>query len=340
MSKKIFIIFLFVSIQCFAGKLTFKPWENNSFLQLNSYNGNMSQNAFTVRFDGNGNVDEPKWRLSAQLKGAITSGSYTFPADKISFQPVFTTGSANPGPVPTIQQIGMPASVFLQENTEKYLVPSSNAPLSNSSNSNGPFYMEMGFSLTVAGGAYLGNYPAWTEFTVPVEMAAYDQYNNLIGKSVIYFKLQIAQLSGVPPTSTEMSLKLASNAVNGTLEFKTIQDYTNGVSVSYPSALIVKSNTNYQVKVKSIQGQFTSAAGSTLPLDTVQMVLNPVSGNTGSIFPISLSTSSQLVAKGGTTQSANVYFDIKYSTSANDNRFVQAKMEDYVTTIQYEIMPQ
>jgi hypothetical protein len=54
----------------------------------------------------------------------------------------------------------MPASVFLQENVEKYLVPSSNAPLSNTSNSNGPFYMEMGFSLTVAGGAYLGNYPA------------------------------------------------------------------------------------------------------------------------------------------------------------------------------------
>jgi hypothetical protein len=71
-------------------------------------------------------------------------------------------------------------------------------------------------------------------------MAAYDQYNNLIGKSVIYFKLQIAQLSGTPPTSTEMSLKLASDAINGTLEFKTMQDYTNGVSVSYPSALITK----------------------------------------------------------------------------------------------------
>lgn len=171
-------------------------------------------------------------------------------------------------------------------------------------------------------------------------MAAYDQYNNLIGKSVIYFKLQIAQLSGTPPTTTEMSLKFAANAINGTLEFKTMQDYTNGVSVSYPSALIVKSNTNYQVKVKSMQGQFISAAGNTLPLDAVQMVLNPVSGNTGSVFPISLSTSSQLVAKGGTTQSANVYYDIKYSTSANDNRFVQAKMEDYATTIQYEIIPQ
>lgn len=340
MSKKNFIIFLFISIQCFAGNVTFKSWENNSFLQINSYNGNMSQNACTIRFDGNGNIYEPKWRVSAQLKGAITSGAYTFPADKVSLQPVFTTGTASPGPVPTIQQIGMPASVFLQVNTEKYLVPSSNAPLSNNSNSNGPFYMEMGFSLTVAGGAYLGNYPTWTEFMVPVEMAAYDQYNNLMGKSVIYFKLQIAQLSGVPPTSTEMSLKLGSNAVNGTLEFKTIQDYTNGVSVSYPSGLIVRSNTNYQVKVKSLQSQFISAAGSTLPLDAVKMVLSPVSGNTGSVFPVSLSTSSQLVAKGGTTQSTDVYYDIKYSTSANDNRFVQAKMEDYATTLQYEITPQ
>lgn len=312
-------------------------------MQINSYNENVSPEAFTAMFSGNGNFNIPNWRLSAKLKQPITSntGGYILPANKISFQPVSTTGDATPGPVPNITQIGMPVNVFLQEGTEVFLVPNSNAPFYNQSNKNGTYYsLQIKFNMMVAGGSYLSSYPSWSTFTAPIEFTAYDKNNNIIGRMNHEFQFQIGTLTGTPPIDKELSLQINKNAVNGLLEFKTLQDYANGTSVTYNNALTVKTNTNFQIKVKSIQSSFTSIAGNNLPLNAVQMTLISSSADPTNTFPIYLSATNQLIGNGSATKNTNFKYDIKYYTSPNNQSLINAKPEEYSTTLQFEITPQ
>lgn len=340
-SKKFLFLLLLISVNCFS-QVTYTSWVN-SYLQINSYSGNTNPDAYTFTLAGNGKFNIPRWRVSMRLKQPIISndGKYTMPANKISFQPVSSSGQAYPDPVPTIPQIGMPLNVFLQEGQEVFLVPQSNAPLNNQPvQPNGYYNLQLKYSMNVAGGSYLGSYPSWITFTAPVQFTAYDQYNNIIGKMDHNFQFQIGTLSGTPTEIPELSLKFSANATNGSLEFKSMEDYVKGVSIIYTNALIVSSNTNYQIKLKSLQGQFNSPTGNSIPLETVKMILSPVAENKGNVYPVSLSASPQLIATGGSTKGSNVYYDIKYSTNANDERLINARMEEYTTTLQYEIIPQ
>ncbi|WP_300350937.1 hypothetical protein [Chryseobacterium sp.] len=344
MNKKFcFLLMIFLLTTQLHAQISFSSW-TNSYLQINSYQGNTNPDAYTVTFAGNGNFNIPNWRLAARLKSSITanSGSYIFPADKISFQPVSSTGQAHPNAVPTIAEIGIPLNTIVTEGSDFLLIPKSNAPLYNQpSQNNGYYNLQLKFSIVVAGGAYLGNYPAWITFTAPIEFTAYDQNNMIIGKVDHQFQFQIGALSGTPPTSTELSLKVNSNATNGLLEFNSVQDYKDGKSVIYPNALTVKANTNFQITVRAIQNNFTSASGRTIPVGNVQMNILPTTQNTGSSFnTVFLNTASQTIAKGSSTQGANLDYTIKYFTKPNDEYFINAKPDEYSATLQYEITPQ
>ncbi|MGE8536529.1 MAG: hypothetical protein ACN6OJ_18220 [Chryseobacterium sp.] len=341
MNKKLFLILLLISMSCFS-QISYSSWVN-SYLQINSYNGNTNPDAYTLTLSGNGNINIPYWRVSVRLKQPITSnnGNYILPANKISFQPVSSSGKAYPNPVPSIPQIGMPLNVILKEGQEVFLIPQSNAALFNQpAQPNGYYSLQIKYSMNLAGGTYLGAYPAWITFTAPLQFTAYDQYNNIIGTMDHNFQFQIGALSGTPTDVPEMSMKFGAAAMNGTLEFKNIQDYVNGANVTYSNALIVKSNTKYQIKLKSLQTQFSSSAGNFLPLDAVQLNLIPISGNMGTVYTVLLSTAPQIIAAGSSTQNTDVYYDMKYSTKPNDQRFINAKAEDYTTTLQFEITPQ
>jgi hypothetical protein len=341
--KFVFLIMLIILGAKLHSQVSYSSW-TNSYTQINSYQGNTNPDAYTFTLAGNGNFNIPNWRLSARLTGAITanSGSYIFPANKISFQPVSSTGQAYPNPVPTIAQIGIPPNTIVTEGTDFLLIPQSNAPLYNQpSQPNGYYNLQIKFSIIVAGGAYLGNYPAWITFTAPIEFTAYDQNNMIIGKMDHQFQFQIGALTGTPPTSTELSLKVNGDASNGLLEFNSMQDYKDGKSVTYPNALTVKANTNFQITVKAIQNNFTSASGKTIPVSNVQMNLLPTTQNAGSSFnTVFLNTVSQIIAKGSSTQGANLDYTIKYFTKPNDEYFINAKPDEYSATLQYEITPQ
>ncbi|WPO81341.1 hypothetical protein SD427_11260 [Chryseobacterium sp. JJR-5R] len=342
-NKKFSVVtLLFIWMHC-CSQVYYNSWING-YMSIASYGGNTIPDAYTANFTANGYINVPYWRLSVRLTQPVTStdGNYTLPANKISFTPVSTSGSAYPFAVPSVSQIGMPLNVMMQEGPEVFLVPQSNAALYNF-----PFLfigyyynLQIKYSLMVAGGSYLGNYPAWTTFVAPMQFTAYDRYNNVIGRMDHVFQFQIGMLSGTPPDVPEMSLKFSANAVNSSLEFKSKNDYTNGVSSVYANALSVKSNTNYQIKIRSLQSKFTSPAGNSLPLEAVKFGLSPVSGNNATVYPIVLASFQQLVAKGAYTQGSSVYYDINYSTSPNDQRFINAKTEDYSTTLQFEITPQ
>src|SRR5690606_26476683 len=115
------------------------------------------------------------WKLSVRLIQPIQTGIHTFPANKISFQPTFTSGQTSPGSIPTISQIGMPLNVALQEGQEVFLVPQSNAPLYVSSTNSGFYYnFRLGFRIVVEGGSYLSQFPVWTNFYANLVFTAYD----------------------------------------------------------------------------------------------------------------------------------------------------------------------
>lgn len=312
-------------------------------MQINSYNGNTNPDAYTALFSGNGNINVPYWKLSVKLKQSILSedGLYTIPSNKVSFQPINTTGQSYPNPIPTISQIGAPLNVFLQESGEAFLIPNSNAALYNRPAQENAYYsLQIKFGITLLGGSYLGKFPAWTRFIAPIEFTAYDQYNAVIGRITHNFEFQIGNITDAPPAAEELSLKINMNAANGVLEFKSMQDYANGTSVMYSDGLLVTSSTNFQVKVRSLQNNLQSTAGNSIPIDVVNLTLISKSSSNQRISPIKLSSSNQILVQANSTTKTDYRYDIKYFTLPQDTRLINAKSDNYATTLQYEITPQ
>lgn len=333
-------VMLFFAFKAQGQNVHFNLWSNN-FLQINSYAGNTSPNAFTLSLAGNGDINIPRWKVSVKLKQAVNaSNGQELQANMISLQPTTSAGQASPGPIPSIAQIGAPLNVVLQQGQEVFLVPQSNAAMYNKPPApNGYYELQLLYNLTIAGGAYLEKFPAWSSMVVALEFKVYDEHNNIIGLREHAYQLQVGLLTGTPPASNQYSIQIGAGAQNGLLEFKTINDYVNGVKVTYPNALVIRSNTGYQIRVRSVSPAFTSASGNALPLSTVIVQLKSASESITGAAAAPLSTIFQKIATA-LSSSIAVYYDIIYSTKPNDLSLIEAKMEDYTTTLQYEIMPQ
>ena len=336
MNKRIAHILLFLSVASFSyGQLGLDGWSHN-YLRINSYDGETDVDGFTLRLFYNGtNLNEPHWKLSARPTGPIQSdkGTLLFPAEKISFVPTRTEGQANPGPIPTVSQIGMPSPVPLNSTSEVFLVPSSNAPLYNVSQWSSYYELRMNFNLVVAGGAYL-NRLQQNNFNFILRFTAYRQDNSVIGYVDLNYRIQVQKLPGVAPN--EYSIRVSTESANGLLEFNTAADYINGKSVTYTDGLTVSATTAYQVTVRSVSANFSSAGGNTLPLDVVRLQL---SGGSGSTTPVTLSTAAKTILQGLSTGGASETFDITYSTEPNDPRLLNVPSAQYETSLMYEISP-
>lgn len=339
MNKRIAHLLLFLSIACFSyGQLGLDGW-SYSHLNVNTYDGATDVVGFTLRLFYNGtNLNVPHWKLSVRTMGPIqsTNGTLLFPSEKISFVPTRTEGQANPGPIPTVSQIGMPSPVPLIGTSEVFLVPSSNAPLYNVSQWSSYYELRMHFNLVVAGGAYLNRLQK-NNFKFILRFTAYRQDNSVIGYVDLNYMIQVHKLSGVPPVENEYSILVSTEAANGLLEFNTAADYINGKSVTYVDGLSVSATTAYQVTVRSTSPHFSSAGGDTLPLDVVRLQL---SGGPGVTAPVTLSTAPKTILQGLSSGGASETFDITYSTEANDPRLFNVPSEQYETSLLYEISPQ
>lgn len=294
-------------------------------------------------FEGNGNINIPNWRVTAKILGTIKTedGKYSIPTGKISIMPSGTSGVAYPGPIPTVNEIVIPSSIALQENSEIDIVPRSRAALYNQPILQNAYYnLRLNFNLKLADGVYFGNLPSWKYFSIPIEFTAYNGSNEVIKKSQSTFFFQIGTLFGTPPQENTLSLQVNNIAKNAVLEFKNIEDYTNGVIANYPNAITVKSNTNFQLKVRSIPNSLTSPSGKTIPLSTVNMKLKKTNTTAGNEYPIKLSTNLQLLSVGNTSTTSTYNYDLEYSTSKNDTNFIKAKAETYSTTLEFEIIVQ
>jgi hypothetical protein len=337
----IYIELLFLLFHISAYGQVNLTWQGGSdYLSVGSYSGAVSQSDITtLKISGNGNITFENWKLSARIVNyPVVNGGNEFPADKISFSPTGTSGNLEPGPIPSVTQVGMPLSVPFQNGpNEVYLVPNSNAPIINDSpNQNDYFEFIMGFNLTVAPGSYLNSLQAWKEYPFQIEYTLYDKNNIPIARLQHTFKIQVTNLGNPPPEEKRYTIRVSTEASNGLLEFKTMADYINGKSVTYVDGLSVSATTAYQVTVRSVSSHFSSSAGNTLPLDIVHLQL---SGGTGNIYSRTLSTGTQTILEGPSTGGTPVNFDITYFTEANDPRLFNVPSEQYETSLMYEISP-
>ena len=342
MSKRIAQLIIFLLTIGFSYGQTFTG-SSNTYLNVHSYDGAVSIDAHTLRFEYTGtNLNVPNWKISMKLKGPIVSSDgKVFPSEKISLIPVRTEGQVNnPGPLPTLSQIGMPSPVPLMGMSEVFLVPSSNAPLYNVSPNSTYYDLRMIFNLVVAGGAYLADLHDYRQFVVPFQFTAYRSDNTVIGVYDRNYTIQIHRLTGTPPSDqNQYSIRVSSDASNGLLEFKTVSDYVNGKSVTYTDGLTVSATTAYQVTARSIPAHFSSATGNTgntLPLDVVRLQL---SGDGGTQPAATLSTATKTILQGSSTNGEYRTFDITYSTEPNDPRLFSVSPDHYSTSVMYEISP-
>ncbi|MDD3909475.1 MAG: hypothetical protein PHN86_05915 [Proteiniphilum sp.] len=339
MSKIIPHILLFISATTMSyGQLIFSGWSHN-YLNVYSYNGAVASEGFTMGFAYIGtDLNVPGWKLSVRVIEPFTSGNKAFPLQRLSLVPLYTSGQANnPGPLPTVQQIGMLSPVTLAGNNEVFLVPSSKAPLYNVSQWNSYYSLRMVFDFVVAGGGYLNSvrnkiFPGVLRFT------AYRSDNSIIGYQDVFFIIHVHNLSDSPPPENEYSIRVSAEASNGLLELSSMDDYIHGKSVIYSDGLLVTATTNYQIAVRSVNANFSSTEGGDyLPLDVVQLHL---SGSSGATAPEALSTESKTIFRGLPTGREAVTFDIIYSTQPNDSRLYNASSDLYGTSLIYEITPQ
>lgn len=311
---------------------------SNTYLNVYSYDGAVSTEAYRLRFQYTGiRLNVPNWKISMRIKGPIVSSDgKVFPPEKISLVPVRTEGQANnPGPLPTLSQIGVASPVTLNGLSEVFLVPSSNTPLYNVSQYSTYYDLKIIFDLVVAGGAYLTDLQEWRQFVVPFRFTAYRSDNSIIGVYDQNYTIQVHKLSGTPPPDDKVfSIQVA--ALNALLEFNTVSDYIKGKSATYSNGLSVTSNTRYEVQVYATSGNFLSNAGKTLPLDAVNLQLDGT--NATNMPEISLSISPQTILEGESTGGVAQHFGITYFTEPNDQRLFAVPPDNYSTTITYQII--
>lgn len=339
MSRRIAQIVLFFLTVGFSHGQTFSGF-SNTYLNVYSYDGAVSSDAHTLRFEYTGNnLNVPNWKISMRVTGPIVSSDgKVFPSEKISLVAVRTEGQANnPGPLPTLSQIGVRSPVPLDGLSEVFLVPSSNEPLYNVSQYSTYYNLRIIFNLVVAGGGYLADLHEYRQFVVPFQFTAYRGDNTVIGVYDQNYTIQVHRLTGdPPPDENQYSIRVSTEASNGLLEFKTAADYIHGTSVTYDNGLTVSATTAYQVTVRSIPAHFSSAVGNTLPLDVVRLQLT---GGAGTMAPVALSTDTKTILQGLSTNGASQRFDITYSTEANDARLFNVPSDHYTTSLMYEISP-
>lgn len=343
MSKSFYtVVILILSVFKLQAQIpAFSSW-SNTYISVYSYDGASQTGGITLRITQSGPLNISNWKMSVKAIPSTISNGHYFPPEKMSLHPSSISGQAqDPGPLPTISTIGILNNTILANNSDVYFIPLSNAPLYNKGTYNSYYDLQMIFDLNILGGSYLTDLKAGSpQYPVSLLFTLYGANNEVLRTTVVNYTIQVhASLSGTPPVENKYSIKVSSGARNGLLNVSSLSDYVNGASVTYTNGLSIASNTDYQVSVKSMSSTFSSIQGNTLPLGIVNVALLPTSGNQAYVTAKPLSNASQILSTGNTTNNQAVYYDIKYYTSPNDQRLVQAKMDEYTITLQYEITP-
>lgn len=295
-----------------------------------------------------GMIMQPLQSSPANVSGKV------FPTDKIKFKFVDDQFSGNPpDPRPTIQNLQLPmvGVPFQPAGSETTIIPTASVPLATGGSHHVNIYYD--FQLEIAGGRYLGEMlsdiggATWNQnpaiYRTTIRFTLYNEFQQAIAFYDYPLALQVHRPLGNPPPDEGegFNIEIIGEARNGKLSFNVPEDYLQSNSVSYASAVKINAQSGYQVKVKSMQPEFTSTQGNNVALDVLKVELTPTNSapNDAIVTPIRLSTALQAVVSSNTGHMNSQFFDLKYTTDANDPRLSGTRPGKYSTILLYELTP-
>lgn len=302
-------------------------WGGGDFFVVTSYNGQLSQENYTILQLGSNKMVPAEWKITASVK----SISHNFPVNMLGFRATTKRGASNV-PIGAINNM-MIWNNLQGLNAEVDLVNFQSLP------QDGYHQLLLDLQLQVQGGVYLKQIPRWSTVALTVE---YNLYRRVVNTHV--WGSPIATLLGStsfqvdidpnsPGPSPVSSITVTPDVL---LEFNSISDYMNGVTKTYTGGLKISSTANYEVRVKSLKDKFESTTTTkTLPLDMVSLQL---SGGSGTKPLVTIAKDSQLILKSNTTNGAVVNYDMIYKAKPIEDLNLKINnQETFTTQLMFEL---
>ena len=321
----IFVATLFsinkLSAQAFPIKLGLYP--NNIYVP--SIDGVIAKDVYTLDLQVPYGKDiVGPWSIAVRITSPIELQGTTIPSEKIWIRFNRVEGGISLG------------SVGVNNKTEYNLNHNSPVPLINTTNTvlkNDKEY-QFHFDVIVKGGNHLVGLIPWTQY--PFGLTFYitvGAQSTVIERGIDF---RVNKIEGDTTTPT-YGIIVNTAARNGFLELKTMRDYIEGVSQTYKDGLSVTSTTDYSIEVRSLKNNF-EAGNNTVPVNAVSLELKDSRKNGGGT--IELSENTQTVFNSIATGKQARLFDIRYFTTPNDERLINATPASYQTTLMYTLVPQ
>lgn len=318
------------------------------YVKVESYEGaTISGHVFHFQLRNPMNVSN--WSLRARINGPIMASTganvsgQPFPADKIQFK--FTgTGTGTPSPA----QISVPLHPQPLQVGQTVIIASSAAPLVNGPNSYHQFRVD--YDVIIAGGAYLDqmkhmNPYNHVQYHFPIVFELYDAQGQLISQTTqSNFNIQIPPVfegQAPEPPMPDFSLEILGEAVDGTLNFSSLESYINGEQVRYSDAVKIHAKTGFELHVRSRSHQFMSTTGQVLPVEVLQVRLRQGSAPPASAqyFTVQTSTQPHLLMSTNQGSPTPLLLDLEYRTEGHDQRLIDAPAGKYSAVLVYELIP-
>lgn len=319
-----------------SAQVTIKGY-NKGWLQINSNNGGIIRDVVAIHLEANGvnNLNFKNWSVVGRITTPINNGENPeFPVDKvklyfnnIQFTQYFSTENL------TVPQIGIIQSDVQMSFSQVNLIKNSSYPLNVP---NGKFgSMTLGYDVKIEGGNYLNSHKSWKNYLLNFEITLLNEYGKVMNTSIFPLDMMISPNGNFDPIPA-LSIELNSDARNASLSFYNMKDYVGGVTAEYPNALIVKSDTAYEIQVAASNDKLQAVSGD-LAVSAINVKLKDADTNALS-NSVSLSATPQKLTSGTKINNQKKY-SIIYSTKPSDNTIMNSKPGTYTTTLLYTISP-
>jgi hypothetical protein len=285
--------------------------------------GRTVTDAMTVQYNPN-NATCRGWSLKVRANGNFSNGSNSVPPQYISLR----FNRVNSGS-PSASAIGVSTNPVPLSTTDITLINPSNASFTAYTST------DHKFDMIIQGGNHL-LLPTGGTYSCTLTFSLYNQDNVLVSSSNV-----VASFMVTANNNNSYSLSLLSPNVS--LQFNTIADYTNGVSVAKSKGLKVTGYSPYQVIVKTTAGNLVSGASHTIPVSALSLETTKATVSVPAIncYPINLSANDQVIITNPMTSYLYqvVEYNLRYYTQARDNRF-SIPGGTYSTNIIFVVLPQ
>lgn len=265
-----------------------------------------------------------KWSLKVRVAGNFTNGGTSVAPQNFSLS--FNRVSNG---IPSAVEIGVSTFPKPLDNVDVTLIGGSNATFTAYTFTEHKFDMQIqgGNHLIIPNGAYTGT----------LIFSLYNSNDVLISTSNVDVTFNMNSVYN----SLTLELQNLANEIN--LDFNTLLNYTNGVSVTKARGMRVVAYQPYQVMIKTSGLNLVSAGSTTIPVGAVKIQATKYTSTSGGIstFTRELSTSNQVIVTNpmlDNTQQVTEY-DLQYYTAPGDTRLT-GKSGVFNTSVLFVVIAQ